>query len=361
VRLQNLVALGIAGALLGASSAHAFGTVTCNGQTLKWQSGTLAEMTRNKCSVANDSTQATSYFSAINRWNQVRGAADKVEATFMTDPDQCFIDLNDGINDFALVDEKEIDGALGGTFVWRSCPTIHSIDILMANHATQSFGNPDESFAAGSGSSTGRFATLHEFGHGLGLSITPAGSSINNHVNGFAVMRASTPTPLAGGLGQQHARVMPDDAKGLRHLYPNGNEESNLMASAQRLNGTKIENNTANKTVSVCRGDSVTFNWTMVNAGTETTPVDNRFFLHASADGHNSTGVTLGHAFNFTVNPNHALFPSSTRKIPCGTAPGTYFLFHEVDANDDFDEWNEADNVVRLALKVKVANCGCAG
>src|SRR5262245_55435535 len=159
MKRKNLVALGmLAGALLGTPSAYAFKTVTCGGQTLKWQGGAIAEMTRNKCSVSNGSTQATSYFSAIDRWNQVRGAADKLDPTFMTDPDKCFINLDDGINDFALVDEAEIDGALGGTFVWRSCPEIHSIDILMANKDTQSFGNPDESFAVGSGSSSGRFA-----------------------------------------------------------------------------------------------------------------------------------------------------------------------------------------------------------
>jgi hypothetical protein len=349
----------LSGALLGSSSAQAFNIVTCDGKALKWQSGTLAEMTRNKCSVPNGSTQETSYFSAINRWNQVRGAADKLDATFMTDPDQCFIDLDDGTNDFALVDTADIDGNLGSTFVHRSCPEIETIDILMANLDTQSFENPNESFGVGLGSSSGRFAVLHEFGHGLGLSVKAKGSSINAHVTGFAVMRKSPPTPLAGGLGQQHARVMPDDAHGLRHLYSNGNSEKNLMASAQRHNGTTVVNNTKTETVTRCRGDAVTFNWTMVNAGTVDATVDNRFFLHTSSTGHNQTGVTLGTWFGATVNHNFSVFPSVTLDVPCGTAPGTYFLFHEVDSNNDFDEWNEDDNVVRLPLKVKVDKCGC--
>jgi hypothetical protein len=51
--------------------------------------------------------------------------------------------------------------------------------------------------------------------------------------------------------------------------------------------------------------------------------------------------------------------PSVTLGVPCGTAQGTYFLFHEVDSNDEFVELNENDNVVRLPLKVKVNNCGC--
>jgi hypothetical protein len=278
----------------------------------------------------------------------------------MTDPDQCFIDLDDGTNDFALVDSGDIDGALGSTFVWRSCPEIGSIDILMADKNTQGFGNPDESLAIGSpGASSGRFAVLHEFGHGLGLSIKAKGSSVNAHVTGFAVMRKSPPTPLAGGLDQQHARVMPDDAHGLRVLYPNGNTEKNLMASAQRHNGTTVVNNTSTTTVTRCRGEAVTFNWTMSNAGTVNATVDNRFFLHTSSTGHHQTGVTLGTWFGATVNHNHSVFPSVTFNVPCGTAPATYFLFHEVDSNDDFDEWNEGDNVVRLPLKVKVSNCGC--
>ena len=152
---------------------------------------------------------------------------------------------------------------------------------------------------------------------------------------------------------------MPDDAHGLRHLYGNGNTEKNLMASAQRHDGTTVVNNTKTETVTRCRGEAVTFNWTMVNAGTVDATVDNRFFLHPSSSGHDQTGVTLGTWFGATVNHNHSVFPSVTLNVPCGTAPGTYFLFHEVDSNHDFDEWNEDDNVVREALKVKVSNCGC--
>lgn len=357
MKLQNLIALGIAGALLGTPVAHAFKTVTCGGATLKW-SGT-AQMTRARCSVPDGSTQATSYFSAIQRWNDVRGASDKLDPVFFWPPDHCYISLDDEFNDFALVDTAEIDGNLGGTFVRRDCPEIKSIDILLANKDTQGFSNPDESFAVGLGSSSGRFAVLHEFGHGLGLSVKPKGSSVNAHVTGFAVMRVSPPTPLAGGLDQQHARVMPDDAQGLRHIYPNGNTERNLMASAQSLSGTTVVNNTNTETVTRCRGESVTFTWTVVNAGTVNATTDQRFFLHPSSTGHDQTGVGLGTWIDLTVNANHSYAKSVTRKIPCGTTPGTYFLFHEVDSKDEFDEWNEDDNVVRLPLKVAVIGCGC--
>jgi hypothetical protein len=355
MKLQNLVALGVlAGALLGAPGAHAFKILTCGGKTVEW-SGT-AKMTRGQCSVPNGSTQATSYFSAIDRWNEVRGATDKLAAAFTWPPGHCFIDLDDGINDFALVDAADIDGHLGVSFVWRDCPEIHGIDILVANKNTQSFENPNESFAVGLGSPSGRFVVLHEFGHGQGLSLPTKG--VDNHVSGFAVMRGSR-GPLVGGLGQQHARPLPDDAKGLRFLYPNGNSEVNLMASAQRLNDTSIVNNTPTVTFTLCRGSSVALDWTMANPGTAQATVDNRFFLHPSDSAHDQTGVTLATWFNATVNPENVVFPTVTLKIPCGTTSGTYFLYHQVDSSHELDEWNEDDNVVRHAVKVKINNCGC--
>jgi hypothetical protein len=354
MNVKNVVALGlVAGALLGTPGAHAFQVTTCDGAKVKWPGNSAnMKMTRNLCSVPSGSTQATSYFSAIDRWNQVGGSFDKLDPAFAWPPDQCFYTKGDDVNDFALVDVAQIDGNLGSALVWWDCSEIYEVDIRMANLNTQSFVNPDESFAVGLGSPTGRFAVLHEFGHGLGLSLL-------NHVNGFAVMRTSPPAPLAGGLGQEHARVMPDDAAGVRKLYPSGLNEFNLMASAQRLVGTAVVNNTATSTVTVCRGGAVNFNWTMVNAGTVAATVDNRFFLHTSSTGHNQTGVTLGTWFGATVNPNGSVFPNVTLNVPCGTTAGTYFLFHEVDANDDFGEWNESDNVVRQALKVQVNNCGC--
>jgi len=349
------------GLLIGAPAAHAFNIVTCDGAKLKWPGNSNnAKMTRNRCSVPDGSSQASAYFSAINRWNQVGGMWDKLSASFAWDANHCFIAFDDDWNDFALVDVAQIDGALGGTLVWRDCPEIYSIDIMMANLDTQGFANPDEAFAAGSGlSSTGHFAVLHEFGHGLGLSVTPKGTSIDAHVTGYAIMRASSPGPLAGGLNQAHSRVLPDDAAGGRNLYPSGNNEFNLMASAQSLSGTSIVNNASWQTVSRCRGGSVTFTWTMVNAGTTNATVDQRFFIVKSPSGHNSAGVTLGTWFDATVTGQGAVFPSVTMQIPCGTSPGLYWLYHQVDSHGEFGEWNESDNVVHNPLTIQVNNCGC--
>jgi hypothetical protein len=364
VSAKHVVVMGMmAAVLVGAPSVEAAKIITCNGNKLKWPGNSAnAQMTRNMCSVPNGSAQATTYFSAIDRWNQVGGMWDKLAASFAWDPSHCYITLDDDYNDFALVDTADIDGNLGGTLVWRDCPEIYSIDIMMANWNTQNFFNPDEAFAAGSGlnsTSTGHFAALHEFGHGLGLSLTPKGSSVNNHVTGFAVMRASTPTPLAGGLNVAHSRVMPDDAWGVRLLYPSGLNEFNLMASAQSMSGTALVNNTPWQTVNKCRGSNLTFKWTMVNAGTTNATVDQRFFLVKSPTGHNQTGVTLGTWYDATVFGEGVVFPSVTLPIPCGTGTGLYWLYHEVDSNNEFGEWNESDNVVHLPLTVQVMNCGC--
>lgn len=362
MKRRKSVATMIASVLLiGATSAHAFKIVTCDGAKLKWPGNSAnAKMTRNRCSVQDGSSQANAYFSAINRWNQVGGMWDKLDPAFAWPPDHCFMEFDDGENDFALVDVSQIDGALGSTMVFRDCPEIFEVDILMANLDTQGFNNPDEAFAIGTGSNpTGRFAVLHEFGHGLGLSVKPKGSSVNAHVTGYAVMRASPPAPLAGGLNQQHARVMPDDAEGVRFLYPSGNNEFNLMASAQSLSGTTVVNNAPTQTVTRCRGGSVTFNWTMANGGTTNVTVDQRFFISTSATAHNQTGVTLGTWFDATVNAQRAVSPIVTVNIPCGTAPGLYFLFHKVDSNNEFGEWNESDNVVHLPMTIQLNNCGC--
>jgi hypothetical protein len=359
---KGLVALGVTAVMLsGAPGAYAFKIVTCDGAKLKWPGDSAnAKMTRNKCSVPDGSAQASAYFSAIDRWNQVGGMWDKLSASFAWVSGHCFITYDDDINDFALVDVGDIDGALGATTVWRDCPEIESIDILMANLDTQSFANPDEAFAAGSGlSSTGHFAVLHEFGHGLGLSVRPKDSSADAHVTGYAVMRGSSPTPLAGGLNQPHSRVMPDDAAGVRSLYPSGKNEFNLMASAQSLSGTSIVNNASWQTVNRCRGDSVTFTWTMANGGTTNATVDQRFFIVKSFTGHNAAGVTLGTWFDATVTAQGAVFPSVTMTIPCGTSSGLYWLYHQVDSNQEFNEWNESDNVVHNPMTIQVNNCGC--
>ena len=178
-------------------------------------------------------------------------------------------------------------------------------------------------------------------------------------MTGYAVMRASPPTPLAGGLNQQHARVMPDDAAGVRSLYSSGNNEFNLMASAQSFDGTTVVNNSGTGAVNACRGASVTFVWSMVNAGTTNVTCDQRFFISTSSTAHNSAGITLSTWFDATVVGQSAVFPSVSPKIPCGTAPGLYFLYHQVDSNNEFGEWNESDNVVRLPVTIQVNNCGC--
>jgi hypothetical protein len=126
---------------------------------------------------------------------------DKLAASFAWHSDHCYITLDNSQNDFALVDVGDIDGALGSTFVWRDCPEIESIDIMMANLDTQSFANPDEAFGAGTGlSSTGHFAVLHELGtrpsYGIASSTSGRRNIMSplNGVQGGASSNLAVPT-----------------------------------------------------------------------------------------------------------------------------------------------------------------------
>ena len=106
---KNIATLITIVLLACAPGVQAFKIVTCDGAKLKWPgNGNNAKFTRNKCSVANDSSQANAYFSAINRWNQVGGMWDKLEAAFTWPSDHCFMEFDDGENDFALVDAGQM-------------------------------------------------------------------------------------------------------------------------------------------------------------------------------------------------------------------------------------------------------------
>jgi hypothetical protein len=366
VKTKSFTVLAIAaGLLLPAANARAYHLVTCGGEKLKWPGDSAnVQMTRNLCSVPDGSTQAAAYFSAIDRWNQVGGMWDKLAASFAWDPSHCEFTIDDGWNDFALVDVAEIDGALGRSFVIRSCPDILGVDIAIANLTTQNFANPDEAFATVTGLNrkplrTGQHSVLHEFGHALGLSIQPHGSTVDAHATGFSIMRATPPGVLAGGLNLVHSRVMPDDAAGARVLYPSGKNEFNLMASAQSLSGGSIVNNAPWKTVDACRGASLTFTWTLLNAGTTTATCDQRFFMAPSPTAHNDAGITLAVWQDATVFAESVVSPSVTVAIPCGTPTGLYWLYHQVDSSNKFGEWNESDNVVHNPATIQVNNCGC--
>jgi hypothetical protein len=345
--------------LAHSSNARAFQILKCNGNPVRWPSafGTV----QNLCSIPVGSGQSGAYVNAIDQWRAIRGMNDMVFHSGVWPADHCTVDLDDDWNDVALVDVSVIDGALGSTFVTRDCEEIERIDILIANWATQDFFNPDEAFAKDpfNTNNSGFDAFLHEFGHAHGLSISAPGLG-DNHTTGFSIMRASTPLPHGGGgTAKIHTRPMPDDAAGGRFLYPSGNSQVNLFASAQRLSGSSIVDTAAFGTVNKCRGDALSFQWTTANPGTVPVTSDQRFYIAKSPTAHNQVGVTLGTWFGATVNPDHAVSPAVSLNIPCGTSTGLYWLYHAADAGNKVAENIEGDNVVHNPMTIQVLNCGC--
>jgi hypothetical protein len=173
-------------------------------------------------------------------------------------------------------------------------------------------------------------------------------------------MRPSPPVPLGGGGPiYMHAQPMPDDAACGRFLYPSTAPETNLMASAQRLKDGSISNTVDWKTIQRCRGQAVTFNFTISNTGTTSVASDQRFFIATSASAHTSPGITLGTWSGATVNAQKQVHPSITTTIPCGTPAGLYWLYHEADSGHDVVESSETDNVIHNPLTIQVMACGC--
>jgi len=362
-RKLAVIAAGLGVSALAAPSAEAYQYLICDDEPVRWPAA--FGMVQNLCSVAAGSSQESAYASAIAQYRNVTGMSDMVFHQGIWPSNDCTIDLDDDWNDFALVDQAQIDGALGSTLVTRSCEEILEVNIRMANLDTQNFVNPDEAFRVGQNpfnpGSTGHTAVLHEFGHAHGLAIG-ASSLPDNHPTTFSIMRASTPLPLAGGLGVSHSRLMPDDVDGGRFLYPSGSAQADLLASAQRLQSSPnaIVNNAAWGTINKCRGDSVTFGWTTANTGTSALTSNQRFFIAPSDAAHNQTGVTLATWFSATVNPENQVHQTITANIPCGTAPGLYWVYHKADSANSVAEVVESDNVVHNPMTLQIQSCGCS-
>jgi hypothetical protein len=353
-------AAALGATFFGAHDAHAFKHLFCDGDVVRWPAafGTV----QNLCSVQSGSAQESAYVNAITRFNAPVGMSDMIFHFGTWPSNHCSIDLDDGWNDFALVDQAQIDGNLGSTLVTRDCAEIEEINVRMANLDTQDFFNPDEAFAVGTNpfdsDNSGHFAVLHEFGHAHGLSIGAPGLP-NQHTTGFSIMRASPPVPLGGGLNISHSRLMPDDVDGGRFLYPASGTETNLMASAQMNSSGTLSNTAPFGTINKCRGDSVTYNWTTGNTGTGNVTSDQRFYIATNPTAHAQTGVTLATWFGATVNAEGAVHPSITANIPCGTAPGLYWVYHAADAGNAVAESVEGDNVTHNPMTIQVQNCGC--
>jgi len=341
--------------------AWAYRDLTSDGKPVRWDKP--FGLVQNLCSIPAGTTQSKAYAAALGEWRRIGGMADMAYHYGTWPTSHCFIQLDDGWNDVALVDASSIDGALGATIIVRSGARILEVNVLVANLFTQGFENPDEAFAPGtcpfSPERLGMSSLLHELGHAHGLAISSAGGP-DNHPLGFTIMRPSPPVPLGGGgTSYIHAKPMPDDAACGRFLYPSDKPETNLMASAQKLASGSIDNTAPWKTVQRCRGETITFSFTIANTGTVSVASDQRFFIAPSSSAHGWAGITLGTWYGAMVNAQKQVHPSLTTTIPCGTPKGLYWLYHEADAGKAVVESIETDNVIHNPLTIQVLDCGC--
>jgi hypothetical protein len=325
-----------------ASQAHAYTYWTCGGANVVWSDP--FGMVQNHFSIAPGGTREVALDKAILRWQGVVGMQNMVfkSATFSNGP--TIFPLNDR-NDVAVVEPGTINGALGltqmfhdGCFFGGDMEWIEA-DVVVANDLD--FGKVEETALP---LNSGRLSFIHEFGHAHGL----------GHYQSFNLMRGA-PWPLVGGPGET-IDVLPDDAQGGRFLYPTGNDEVNLFASAHRRTPTdKITTNNSG-TVSFCKkGGTFTFNATVGNNGTVDVKQTERWWLSTSTTAY-SGGIKIGQWNNGTFLANSVNTRELKFTVPA-LEPGTYFLYHGVDVLSEINESREDDNNVREALVIQVFNC----
>jgi hypothetical protein len=193
----------------------------------------------------------------------------------------------------------------------------------------------------------GRSSFIHELGHAQGL----------EHFQDFNQMRVPQPRPMFGGPGE-HIDVLPDDAAGGRFLYPSGNAQRNVFASAQfrDVNTDTIVNNVAG-TVMACSsgGGTITVNATVGNNGTINITQTERWFVSTNQHAYGGTQI-----FQWNNSTYDAGFAVRVLRGPMTLPPlpvGTYFLFHAVDVLNQVNESREDDNVTREALIIQVISC----
>jgi hypothetical protein len=340
---KNLVAGAVLlSGLLMASQADAFVFWECSGNPVVW--GDPFEMTVNTDSIPPGTPPDSSLINAVDRWNGVQGMKNMVSFSLFSSSGPT-ISIGDGQNDVGLVNPAKIGGNNGLTFMFYSLCVLSSswqeADVTVA--VNLNFGPVAEEQLT---STSGRSTFLHEFGHAHGLA----------HVQGFNNMRTPQPRPVVGGTGAT-VDVLPDDANGGRFLYPSGNQEVNVFASAFRRTGKDqiVLNHTGSITACSGGGGSVTLAATTGNNGTVNVTQTERWWVSTNSNAHNG-GIQIFQLNNVSVGASKVKQETVSFKLP-PLPVGTYFLFHGVDVLDNLSESREDDNAVREGLTIKVINC----
>lgn len=340
-RNKSLFLVLVAGAFAIAAprTSDAYTYSMCDGQKIVW-SGQFA-MQRVECSFPTGSDEDWGYYSGGWNWWQL---AHVLNWNFATSTCTCG-NSNDGSNLTCRTARSNISGALGLTrrrysacgFGYHS--HIVEADVLIADDL--SFAPQDESFYQDTHADAwaGRAALVHEFGHAVGL----------EHADNFNMMRVSSPAPLAGG---NTAEPYPDDANGIRFLYPGAS--TNLFSSAEVLSGGAIVETGDSTTHWVHWGDGLYITVSVANNGTSSAVSGFRVFI-------NSLGPPAGYTGGYTLWSGSATNPAGTyfsqvvtTSVPWGVPNGLYYIYWAVDNGNAISEYNEGDNVVHSSSTLQV-------
>ncbi|WP_437481091.1 hypothetical protein WME75_36890 [Sorangium sp. So ce1014] len=327
---------------IGEASAYSV-FATCFGDDVIWDEHPYVPH-HNTFSIPIGSVREEALVNAINQWNGVRGMNDAIQARTFNSGST--IVHGDDLSDVAIMNRADIGGNNGLTMPWSDGCFLGDedwteADVMLASDLTI-FTNPSETLLG----NTGRQTYLHELGHALGLADHQA----------YNIMRIPQPRPLLGGPGE-HVDVLPDDANGGRYLYPSGNSETNLFASAHfRNSSTDVIGLNWAETVIACSGGGGQMNLpaTVGNNGTVNVTQTERWFVSINQTAYG--GIQIGEWGNGTFLAGTA----HTRSVPITLPPlavGTYFVFHAVDVLNVASETREDDNVVREAFVLEVISC----
>jgi len=348
-RIPMGAAILIATLFANSQSAQAYSYDRCDGEVIKWKHTTV--MARVECSFPTFSDAEVAYRNAGMRWSLFTSLVDWNHYW----PGCGAYELGNNYNETVLVEPSHI-APYGGLTTCRlsSCgfganSEIEECDIEVANDYY--FGAQDESFWRYDGDAAGRAVLLHEFGHLYGLKHTPSGLNIMRGPPAGSYQ----PHPLVGG---NNCVPYPDEANGVRFLYPGGGSVTNLFSSAQFVDNGTIKATGQDSIFPVSPGTPLAITTTVGNNGTVTSNTNFRLFISNSPPplypqtGGTTTGTTLwsGTWLLSAGTTSTYTFQVTTPSV----APGYYWIYWTVNANRSLAESLENDNIVHSASSLYI-------